>query len=825
MSGTFNTLLLCWKDNLEKKCQSFQNQSLQLQTSDCLSHVTFHSFDSTRNGDITENIVGSETSDSSSSISWEPEEGSEQEAHLETLCFQLTGDNLDISIKTKYMTIDRRNKSLHWFNMIATNERIVDCHLPTARPRCSILSVPDTAFLPSLDDHAYLRKEFAIMVERIITKYMPGFSHFAKYVVNHIEHQYTKQASKKSIRNCLGLLEFNENKQQDMVKILEHVNQTYVPYSSMWQDESGRHTYSQPFVRMQFGGDQLTVERIRSSQLAVINGATSYERLERVFTHAGHFHCSMNFVNLIFTKFYDTQSTKDVGTLYQLRNRLDRRDIGRDTHKRYRSCRSFVNDVLDGYILAAAVTHFKLKDFDDSPVPPGMPKSLEATWFHGEVLSMVDKYVLQWIETKKHASALISVVQSGFPEVTGLSESTVVQPSLTTVPSCNSVPRVRDSQQIGMTPTSLVNLAHQSASLRSYRGNLWSLLGRLKTLQVQRQQTSSLPVQTEIACAVMSGEQHAMKSLYSDSRQCSVFTHVESESQHSMQQQQHRSCIEENEAGFWLCRDPECTLVFRSKLARCEHESNVHLLLISDNDESNIDQTDKSHDSTTAAEDKVFNYFSNFLKTSLLERDFEDAVSEMDGERLLRLWKFKFLHFKETRRTKYALEAFCFVADQMALLSCSEAHRQLWNRGFNMRGGIGNNIPLDLMVEHNNNIVKELIANQGANVSFASAQLVSRASQGVEAVLDNLDMALQVHRESGNHARIDKQKDVRLIANEALRQNMSAYSPGRAYKTFTKMNRDVLQGLTPSSLLTWIRKQKQKLHGQEVEHPVSNVTA
>ena len=54
---------------------------------------------------------------------------------------------------------------------------------------------------------------------------------------------------------------------------------------------------------------------------------------------------------------------------------------------------------------------------------------------------------------------------------------------------------------------------------------------------------------------------------------------------------------------------------------------------------------------------------------------------------------------------------------------------------------------------------------------------------------------------------------------------MSAYSPGRAYKTLTKMNRDVLQGLTPSSLLTWIRKQKQKLHGQELEHPVSNVTA
>ena len=52
------------------------------------------------------------------------------------------------------MTIDRRNKFLHWFNIIVTDERIVDYHLPTARPRCPIVSVPDTAFLPSLDDHA-----------------------------------------------------------------------------------------------------------------------------------------------------------------------------------------------------------------------------------------------------------------------------------------------------------------------------------------------------------------------------------------------------------------------------------------------------------------------------------------------------------------------------------------------------------------------------------------------------------------------------------------------------------------------------------------------
>ena len=140
------------------------------------------------------------------------------------------------------------------------------------------------------------------------------------------------------------------------------------------------------------------------------------------------------------------------------------------------------------------------------------------------------------------------------------------------------------------------------------------------------------------------------------------------------------------------------------------------------------------------------------MKMALLERNFQDAVGEMDGERLYRLWEYKMLHFKEAGRTKYGLKAFYFVADQLSLLSPHEAHCQLWNRGFNLRGGAGNNVPLDLMVEHNNNTIKELIFNQGANVSFESAQLVSQASQGIEAVLDNLNVSLEVGKESSKHA-------------------------------------------------------------------------
>ena len=156
------------------------------------------------------------------------------------------------------------------------------------------------------------------------------------------------------------------------------------------------------------------------------------------------------------------------------------------------------------------------------------------------------------------------------------------------------------------------------------------------------------------------------------------------------------------------------------------------------------------------------------------------------------------------------MEAFLFQADQLALLSPGDAYRQLWNRTFNLHGGFGRNIPLDLMVEHNNNFIKEMIRNQAANVSFQSAQQVSRASMGLESVLTNLDNMLAIADESNKHAAVDRKKDVLLIA-KAVGRNVRKQTRPRAHKSFPSMKYDVLQLLNPCKLSQWIRNHKKAL--------------
>ena len=55
--------------------------------------------------------------------------------------------------------------------------------------------------------------------------------------------------------------------------------------------------------------------------------------------------------------------------------------------------------------------------------------------------------------------------------------------------------------------------------------------------------------------------------------------------------------------------------------------------------------------------DDTSNYSSKLLGMGLLAWDFEDAVKEVDGERILQLWKFLFLLFNQARKTKYSIEA------------------------------------------------------------------------------------------------------------------------------------------------------------------------
>ena len=91
----------------------------------------------------------------------------------------------------------------------------------------------------------------------------------------------------------LGLLEKNENKIPEMLEILQHCNEEYVPADAA--DKSNI------IHAIHLGGDHLTVERAISAVNAVSDADTSYERLQGLVLKYEDFHCEMNFLQVTNT--------------------------------------------------------------------------------------------------------------------------------------------------------------------------------------------------------------------------------------------------------------------------------------------------------------------------------------------------------------------------------------------------------------------------------------------------------------------------------------------------------------------------------------------
>ena len=84
------------------------------------------------------------------------------------------------------------------------------------------------------------------------------------------------------------------------------------------------------------------------------------------------------------------------------------------------------------------------------------------------------------------------------------------------------------------------------------------------------------------------------------------------------------------------------------------------------------------------------------------------------------------LHFKQvgSGSTKYALEALYNLFQVLALLSSREAERIKWNRTVISQGGYGNNVAMDVALEHDNHALKEIIRGWIANITEDSLRRV-----------------------------------------------------------------------------------------------------
>ncbi|XP_077051742.1 uncharacterized protein LOC143701950 [Siphateles boraxobius] len=244
---------------------------------------------------------------------------------------------------------------------------------------------------------------------------------------------YSDVMAQKTEITPLGLLEVDEKVSADMVKAVQYINQRYVPYTS---DLENGNNISKPVVHVILAGDQLTKQNADAAIRAKANEDSSFERLEGLVPVIADFHCSMNFNDVIFKRFYSPSSQCDFGSFFHLRNVVHRTNVTKSAlGDNYRPCNTFIQDVLDASIIADVLHHFSLHTQDDMPL--SMPTSFlsneeKQDWFDEQILNIVDTYILN--ESPEFHNMLKGNLQSP-------PQSTVVpQPIVCHMPRCSHPP-------------------------------------------------------------------------------------------------------------------------------------------------------------------------------------------------------------------------------------------------------------------------------------------------------------------------------------------------------------------------------------------------
>ncbi len=197
--------------------------------------------------------------------------------------------------------------------------------------------------------------------------------------------------------------------------------------------------------------------------------------------------------------------------------------------------------------------------------------------------------------------------------------------------------------------------------------------------------------------------------------------------------------------------------------------------------------------------------------------NFFDAVSEGDGQRVVRCWKFMLPYLKHdgARSRKYAFEALFIFCQIYAILSPREAHRLIWNRFHKNKTGHGGNISLDLALEHYNNLLKTIVKH--LRPIATNPKVLERYCKALtinKTLLPNFDSSCGVIRRSGKHVEANVSNDLLKIVKELMKNEAFVLKPGRSYQSFAGMDATLLKNFSVHDMYQWIDEHKKyiRLH-------------
>ena len=169
------------------------------------------------------------------------------------------------------------------------------------------------------------------------------------------------------------------------------------------------------------------------------------------------------------------------------------------------------------------------------------------------------------------------------------------------------------------------------------------------------------------------------------------------------------------------------------------------------------------------------------------------------------------LHWRHAGHTKYAYETIELISSVKAAASPRIAQELLWCRVVNTRSGAGNNIPVDLFLEHLNRTLKVFVNSTGPNVSPSTIAQVSKSLKLLlnitsHHITDHFDEICDIKPVSRHHTKASSKEDRDIILKQLVSESrVFDYVPGRYHKSFENIRPHISSHIDINKLITWIK--------------------
>ena len=185
---------------------------------------------------------------------------------------------------------------------------------------------------------------------------------------------------------------------------------------------------------------------------------------------------------------------------------------------------------------------------------------------------------------------------------------------------------------------------------------------------------------------------------------------------------------------------------------------------------------------TPLKEDQLMSYANNYAQWTLHLMNLNDTAKEGDMDRMLLACKMNIPFFySHSNLSKYFIENLDMLVKILFSESPLMQLRLLEGSFVNPTGGPGNNIEIDLAMEHSVRNRKDAIRNLGANKTEIAIQRVSMAADTVARVSEQIFGKATVTPKSDRHAKKVSKTDHQKVSERLRMVRPFSFRSGRSF--------------------------------------------